>query len=233
MWRATCCAPSSSPVATDGRDRGDGEGAVAERAVRDRRDDRRVDAAGERDDGGAEPAIARLKRRAYACASAHRSCPHDLDGVPVMRAARSQSACSGARLTTLPSSLPTLMRTGSPATSTVRMVALELDAIQVGDADAERARLAQHRLDDLALVAGPRERRHDEAGAAALHLRGRGPDVERAGVEAGRGGVGRELGEQVVEVGLDQRDGARSWPRCRSIARTTFGIASRSRVPAP
>ena len=164
-----------------------------------------------------------------------RACAHTtFTGSPLMRAARSQSACSGARLTILPSSLPTLITDGLPVDLDREALALELDPVEVGDAHAERARLAQHRLGDRALVAaGARAPTVMKRGPAALHLHGRGPDVERAGLEAGRGGVGRELGQQVVEVGLDQRDARRSRPRVPRITRTTFGSASRSRVPAP
>ena len=63
------------------------------------------------------------------------------------------------------------------------------------------------------LLARPRERGEHEARAAALHLRGRGPDVQGARGEARRRRVGRQLGQQVVQVGLDQRDGHGSGPR--------------------
>ena len=61
----------------------------------------------------------------------------------------------------------------------------------------------------------PGERGQHEARAPVLHLRRRGPDVERAGGEAGGRRVRRELGEQVVEVRLDQRDRPRRRARSR------------------
>ena len=125
-----------------------------------------------------------------------------------MRAARSQSACSGARLTTLPSSRPTFTRTGSPPTSTVRLersssirsrCAIRTPSVLVSRSIASAtARSASGRASaDMTNPGRPR-----------FICTGRGPDVERAGLEAGGGGVRGELGEQVVEVGLDQRDGA-------------------------
>ena len=65
-----------------------------------------------------------------------------------------------------------------------------------------RSIAARHRV----LVRGPGEGREHEARAPVLHLRRRRPDVERAGGEARGRRVGRELGQEVVEVGLDQRD---------------------------
>ena len=116
-----------------------------------------------------------------------RACAHTtFTGSPLMRAARSQSACSGARLTTLPSSFPTFIRTGSPPTSTVKLSRSQLDPVEVGDPHAERARLAQHRLGDRALVAAAAPaRRGRSRGGRASSASGVGPDVERAGLEAG------------------------------------------------
>ena len=107
--RRPACAPSSSPVATAGLTAVTASALVAERAVGDRGDDARVDAAGERDDRAAERSdrgssiIARAPPRG-------RWAQTTLTGSPLMRAARSQSACSGARLTTLPSRLADLDR---------------------------------------------------------------------------------------------------------------------------
>ena len=140
------------------------------------------------------------------CAAAS-ACAHTVfTGAPLRRAARSQSACSGARLTTCPSSRPTFTRTGSPATSTVRLSRSSSMRSRRAIADAQRARLAQHRARDGLLVARPGERGQHEARAPVLHLRRGRPDVERARGDAGRGRVGHELGQQVVEVRLDQRD---------------------------
>ena len=121
-----------------------------------------------------------------------------------MRAARSQSSCSGATLTTSPSQAADLHGTGSPATVTVRLSRSSSYPVQPRDPHAERRRAAQHRRRDRGLVVGPGDRGQDEPGTAVLHLHRRDPDVERAGVDARRGGVRRELGEQVVEVGGDQ-----------------------------
>ena len=74
------------------------------------------------------------------------------------------------------------------------------------DPHAERARLG---------AASPPPRRCSSSGRASADstkpgrpffiCTGVDPDVERAGGEARRGGVGHELGREVVEVGLDQR----------------------------
>ena len=68
----------------------------------------------------------------------------------------------------------------------------------------------------------------------------RDPDVERAGGEAALGGVGHELGREVVEVRLDQHRVAaaarrrRRRRRARRRARASrSGAISSSRVPAP
>src|SRR5262249_28851065 len=109
-----------------GRDRGDGERPVAQRAPRDGGDDARVDAPGKGDDRAAEGPAAPLQflKEGHArtsCAAARARAHTVFTGSPLIRAARSQSACSGARLTTRPPSRPTLIRTGSPPTSTVQL----------------------------------------------------------------------------------------------------------------
>src|SRR4051812_47225651 len=106
------------------RHRGDGERLAAEGVMREGGDDRRVDATGERDHGGVErrdasDEVTRQLHAGTSCAAARARAHTVLTGSPRMRAARSQSACSGARLTILPSSFPTFTRTGSPPISTV------------------------------------------------------------------------------------------------------------------
>src|SRR4051794_33652717 len=73
--------------------------------------------------------------------------------------------------------------------------ALELDPVEVRDAHAERARLAEERGGDGALALRAREGGHHKARAAVLHRHGGRPHVDRAGVEGGGRGVRRELGE--------------------------------------
>ena len=98
---------------------------------------------------------------------------------------RAKSSCSGATLTTSPSSRPSFTRTGSPPTSTVRLS-------RSSSKRSQRARCGRRACSSRAasrsrrpLVAGPRERGQHDARAALLHLHRRGPDVERAGVDAG------------------------------------------------
>ena len=124
---ATRRAPASSPAATRGRDRGDRQRASAERTGGERRHQRGIDAAGERDDHAPEPrgaprARPRPPRRSRRSPPPRRPGPRpDRRTPPGARAARRQSSCSGARLTSTPSSRPTFTRTRSPPTSTVRL----------------------------------------------------------------------------------------------------------------
>ena len=190
MWAATRLAPSSSPGGDGGRDGGDGERLVAERAVGERGDDARVDAAGERDDGAAEPAM-RLDPRASI--TAPRAPPRSrrvrahttFTGSPMMRAARSQSACSGARLTILPSRRADLHTHRLPADLDREALAFELDRGR-GARSGRRAcssRAASPRRTARS-CSGRASAESVNAGAAALHLDRRRPDVERAGGEA-------------------------------------------------
>src|SRR3954452_11064589 len=79
-------------------------------------------------------------------------------------------------------------------------LAVQLVAVQTAGAHAERRGAAQHRLGDGGLAVGARDGAEDHPGAALLHLHRRHPDVEGARVCARLGGVGDELGREVVEV---------------------------------
>ena len=257
---ATRRAPSSSPAATAGETAVTASAPRAERAGRDGGHQRRVDAAGEGDDRLPRPASARLEsaaapqrsgrdrgRRALGrprlgspaqrapCAAASARAQTVFTGAPVMRAARSQSACSGARLTTRPSSRPSLTRTGSPATSTVRLVALELDAVQARDPHAERARLPQHRRrPPRASSAGRASAESTNAGAAAAssapatsrrraRRRRSTPPPRRAPAPASRSSRFASISEHMPGRGRGRRGAERA-------TRTTFGTLVRRRA---
>ena len=206
----------------------------------DRGDDGRVDAAGERDDDAAELGDAASSRRVTrtSCAAASACAQTTFTGAPLMRAARSQSACSGARFTTRPSSLPTFTRTGSPPTSTVKLSrsssirsrwAIRTPSVLVSRSIASATARSS---------CGRASADSTKPGRPRFICDRRGPDVERAGREAGRGGVGRELGEQVVEVGLDQRDARRSTAsraedHAHDVRQRLRGRACRRRSPSP
>src|SRR5206468_7492113 len=105
------------------RDRRHGERTVAERTGGETCDERRVDAAGERDEGAAEVGDRRLElgdaaHESPAAASA--AAQTVFTERPVARAIAAQSSCSGATLTTRPSSRATLTRIEPPSMSTTR-----------------------------------------------------------------------------------------------------------------
>ena len=168
-----------------------------------------------------------------------------LTGRPSAAAARAQSSCSGARFTTSPSSRPSLTRTLWPSTVTSRKRRSSSQPLVARHAHAERRRLAHDRLGHGTRVVGPRQRREHDAGPPLLHLHRRRPDVERAGGERARGGVGHELARRVVEVRLDH-DHLAARPRglaqladedahdvrhLRGVARPG-AVADRSRAPS-
>ena len=242
---ATRRAPSSSPGGDRGRDGGDRERARRRaraprrppRARSPRRPRTRRPRSPQRVADARAPSVGQAAGHVAppSCAAASARAQTVLTGAPVLRAARSQSACSGARLTTgrraaRPSPARARRRPrrcGSRARARCgRGARCARRACSSRAASRSRPRL---------LVGRPRERGEHEARAAVLHLRRRGPDVERAGGEAGGRGVGRELGQEVVEVGLDQRDRPRGAGRVAAptIARTTLGRSAPSRVPAP
>ena len=90
-------------------------------------------------------------------------------------------------------------------------VALELQTLEMCDPQPEGGRGTQDRLGDRTLALRPCERREHEPRPPLLHQRGRRPDVERPGREGGLGRVWDELGREVVEVRLDQRNAGLAW----------------------
>ena len=229
-----------------GRDGGDGERALAQRARGQRGHERRVDAAGEGDDrrepsprdprSRASSLQRRHARRLPRWAAASARAQTVLTGAPVrLRAARAvvvlgrdvdDAAVRGGR----PSRAP-----ARPPTSTVRQLALELPAV-AGARCARRAcssRAASPRATAL-LVVRPGERGEHEARAAVLHLRRRDPDVERAGGEAApprRRARARARGRRGWSRSATTSC-ARPRPSAASptITRTTFGQLARGRA---
>ena len=225
-------------------DGGDGERARAQRARGERGHERGVDAARERDDHAVRGARRwPLERRRSSVSVTRPSCvrrgerlrPDRLHRRPVTPRGALAVGVLGREVDDLAVEPADLHAHLLAADLHGAALALELDAVQARDAHAERARLAQDRARDGVLVARPREGGEHEARAAVLHLRRRGPDVERAGGEAGGRRVGRELGQQVVEVRLDQRHrpGGALRPRRRRSRARRSGSSAPSRVPAP
>ncbi len=134
-------------------------------------------------------------------------------GRPIRAASAAQSSCSGARLTSSPPSQPRLTRTVPPETVDRDPVALELVAVVTRDPHAQRAGMPEERLRDRLALGRAGERAHDEARPSLLHLRGNRPDVERARRGRRGGGVGDELGREIVEVRLDEVDRRRPLER--------------------
>ena len=105
------------------RDRRHCQGPSAESTPCECGDERRVDAARERDDAapqGADSLLELVDPRHASCARARASAHIDFTERPLDLATAAQSSCSGAKFTTRPSSRPTLIRTLPPATSTAR-----------------------------------------------------------------------------------------------------------------
>ena len=216
-----------------------GERSLPERAHGERGDERRVDAARERDDtalrvSGSWPRAARMSSWRLGRGRAPRPTPTLRSG-PVDLASAAQSSCSGATLTTRPSRSPTFTRTVPPRQLDGPLLAVELVAVEPRHADAERARLLEQDARDLALRLGTREHGEHEArdgpssSARARSRRRALPPRSSARPRPGRAPAGSRRGSS--RGGRPDPSAAPTSAPRRT--RTTFGRSGSSFVPAP
>ena len=212
-----CGGDAPGAVELAGRD-GGGDGGhrqrlVAERAVGDRGDDatsRRRRRTRRRRSPSAATLALELARAAScactSCAAASARAHTTFTGAPVMRAARSQSACSGREVDDLAVEPADLHAHRLPADLDRAALALELDAVQVRDPHAERARLAQHRLATAARRPGRASADSMKPGRPRFIWIGVVQTSSAPAAKHAAAASGASSGMQVVEVGLDQRD---------------------------
>src|SRR4051794_16068031 len=225
-----------------GRDRGDGERPLAEGARGDGGDQGRVHAARERHDRVPEVAHAALQLgeegpahwTASSCAAASARAQIALTGAPTMRAARSQSPCSGARLTTCPSRRPTLTRTGSPATSTVRLS--RSSSIRSSRAMRTPSELVSRKSACATACSSLGRASADSTKPGRPRFICAG-DVQTSSAPAAKHAAaasGASSGSRSSRLAsISETRPAPAGVATPTIARTTFGIASKSRLPAP
>src|SRR6476661_2688618 len=84
--------------------------------------------------------------------------------------------------------------------------AIQLVSRQLLDPHAERRGVADQRLSEDTLIGRTAEDAQLHARSSLLHLDGGGPGVERTGCEACVEHVGDQLGDEVVDVGLEHDD---------------------------
>src|SRR5262245_7523503 len=84
---------------------------------------------------------------------------------------------------------------------------IELVALEPLRADAQRRGMSQERLGEDLLLVGTAEDAEHDAGTRLLHLDGHRPRIERAGRHTGLEDIRHELGNQVVQVGVEHDDG--------------------------
>src|SRR3954468_21000910 len=97
---------------------------------------------------------------------------------------------------------------------------IELVALEALHANPERRGVRKKCLGELPFVRRPAEDAEHDAGAALLHVDGDRPGVDGAGGRARPEDVGHELGNEVIDVGLEQHDR-------RVTARLGHGVADR------
>ena len=232
-----------------GGDRRHGQGAVAQRALRQRRDERGVDPARERHDDAAELAQSPLDAllggvHASTSAAASAAAQTLLTGPAERRGRPRAVVVLGSEVDDLAVEQAELDAHAVAVDGHVPEAPFQLQPLVARHAHAERRGLAHDRLGHGARVGGSRQRGQHDAGASLLHQHGRRPHVQGPRGERARSRIGHQLARRVVEVGLDHDHlAARAWParpaRPRARARRSAPAAGRGcrrrsrRPPAP
>ena len=211
---ATQRAPSSSPVASAGETAVTASARSPSARCGERRDERGVDAARERDDATLPSSREPLPRAAVAMPALTSRLPRGRgERRGPDRLHRRAGAARRARAVVVLGrevddravEQADLDAHAAAVDLDVALVALELEAVERAIAHAERARLAQDRLGDRSLVGGPGERGEHEARPALFICTGVVQTSSAPAAKQRSAASGTSSGEQVVEVRLDQR----------------------------